>query len=228
MAAASAAALPAVLQLTPLWEHIIQTHRLPVGLGHAELYAEFVERLRDPEWQVRQHALRVLADVLAVVHAPQAHGQNNEAAASEAASMQQHFGVLVQPLVENLGHAAPTIRRGALDVLCAHLSVSRRAHAVVEEAIRIGMKQQKPLQKQQLSGVADIPAAAAAARESAFSSRLCAGVMLALPAMIRTQRGASRTVARMQLAQIAVRALCERMSEIMFQVRLLIDFGVFF
>lgn len=214
---AAASPQPAVLQLTPLWEHVLQTGRLPAGLGHAELYAEFVERLRDPEWQVRQHALRVLADVLAVVQtAASVHTGEASASAAEAASAaMQHFGVLVRPLVENLGHAAPAIRRGSLDVLCAHLAVARRPHAVVEEAIRIGMKQPMP-QQPQPSGVAAMPTAA---REAAVASRLCAGVMLALPALVRTQRGAARAGARRQLAQMAVRALCERMTEITYQVR---------
>lgn len=208
----SSSRLLTVLQLTPLWEYIIRTRRLPDHLSTGELFAEFVERLRDPEWQVRQHALRVLLDVLAVLYQPSTPaGPTVDISGSAAA--QREFAVLVRPLVENLGHAAPAIRRGALDVLRAHLTATRRPHAIVEQAIAVGM-QPKPTQLPQRSDKSGVAATSAAA-----DSRLCAGVMLALPAMVQSQQGADRAGVRRALAQMAVRALCERMSEITYQVR---------
>src|SRR5690349_11643706 len=56
-----------VLQLTPLWEHIIRTNSMPRSIILTDVFEEFYERLHDPEWQVRQHALRVLVDVLIVM-----------------------------------------------------------------------------------------------------------------------------------------------------------------
>lgn len=221
----SSSRLLSVLQLTPLWEYIIRTHRLPDHLSTGELFAEFVERLRDPEWQVRQHALRVLLDVLAVLYQPAATAPLSQATSptsppaghvdvANAAAAQREFAVLVRPLVENLGHAAPAIRRGALDVLRAHLMATRRPHAIVEQAIAVGM-QTKPLQPTQQRG----DKGGVAATSAAAASRLCAGVMLALPAMVQTQQGPERAGVRRALAQMSVRALCERMSEITYQVR---------
>lgn len=182
-----------VLQLTPLWEHIIRTRSLPAHLSSADLFGEFADRLRDPEWQVRQHALRVLVDVLAVLNGGGAADPDRDA---------HEFEVLVRPLVENLGHAAPAIRRGALNVLRAYMRHARRPHDVLGEAIRIGMQRQPP----------------GDAAGGAVASRLCAGVMLALPALVQTQRGRQRAGARRILAQMAVRALAERMAEITYQV----------
>lgn len=42
-----------VLQLTPLWEHIIRTNSMPRSVILADVFEEFYERLHDPEWQVR-------------------------------------------------------------------------------------------------------------------------------------------------------------------------------
>lgn len=85
-----------VLQLTPLWEHIIRTNSMPRSIILSDVFEEFYERLHDPEWQVRQHALRVLVDVLIVM------GQQAD----------HHVNALLHPLVDNLGHIAPAVRKG--------------------------------------------------------------------------------------------------------------------
>lgn len=86
--------LSSAIQLTPLWETIIRTKRLPDKMNVSLMFDEFAERLRDPEWQVRQHALKVLIDVLIVM----------------SDRSDQYFQPLICPLVENLGHSAPAIR----------------------------------------------------------------------------------------------------------------------
>ena len=60
---------------------------MPRTVNYADVFDEFYERLHDPEWQVRQHALRVLVDVLIVM------GQQAD----------YHIQNLVHPLVDNLG-----------------------------------------------------------------------------------------------------------------------------
>lgn len=84
-----------VLQLTPLWEHIIRTNSLPPHLNVSDMFNEFQERLQENEWQVRQHALRVLVDVLIVM------GQQAD----------YHVGSIIHSLVDNLGHIAPAVRK---------------------------------------------------------------------------------------------------------------------
>lgn len=114
-----------VLQLTPLWEHIIRTKSLPSNINETEMFSEFLERLYDPEWQVRQHALKVLVDVLIVM--------------SQRAD--QYFNPLIKPLVENLGHAAPAVQKGSLDCLKVYMSETAMPETVLLEIIGVGMEQ---------------------------------------------------------------------------------------
>lgn len=112
-----------VLQLTPLWEHIIRTNALPARLNIPDMFLEFFERLHDPEWQVRQHALRVLVDVLIVM------GQQTD----------NYIGNCVHPLVDNLGHTAPAVRKGALDALRVYVATSAMPEAVMLDILTYGM-----------------------------------------------------------------------------------------
>ncbi|XP_026666980.1 uncharacterized protein LOC108622030 isoform X2 [Ceratina calcarata] len=57
------------IQLTPLWEHVVRTRKFPSEVDSRLTFLEISERLRDPEWEVRQHALRVLIDVLPTLNA---------------------------------------------------------------------------------------------------------------------------------------------------------------
>lgn len=136
-----------VLQLTPLWEHIIRTNSMPRGIIIADVFEEFYERLHDPEWQVRQHALRVLVDVLIVM------GQQAD----------YHIQNLVHPLVDNLGHIAPAVRKGALDALRVYVAQTAMPETVMLDIMNYGM---------------DRPV------KDPFSGRMTVAVMLALPALI--------------------------------------------
>lgn len=136
-----------VLQLTPLWEHIIRTNSLPARLNIPDMFLEFFERLHDPEWQVRQHALRVLVDVLIVM------GQQSD----------NFIGNCVHPLVDNLGHTAPAVRKGALDALRVYVATTASPETVMLDVLTYGM---------------DRPAS------DPFSSRMVVAVMLAVPALI--------------------------------------------
>lgn len=167
----------AVLQLTPLWEHIIRTKSLPTNVNEPEMFEEFLERLRDPEWQVRQHALRVLVDVLIVMKQ----------------SADQFFAPLIRQLVENLGHAAPAIRKGALDVLKVYMSETAMPETVLLEIIDLGLEQKL---------------------NDAIFGRLCVGVMLSLPSLIQPTLGTSK---RDYVLKSTIDALTRKMVQVTYQ-----------
>lgn len=167
-----------VLQLTPLWEHIIRTKALPLNINESDMFGEFQERLYDPEWQVRQHALRVLVDVL-IVMGPRAD---------------QHFAPLVKPLVENLGHAAPAIRKGSLDALKVYMSETAMPETVLLEVIDVGLEQR--------------------GTDASVFGRLCVGVMLSLPSLVQTTM---HTGKRSFVLKAAINAVTAKMVQVTYQ-----------
>lgn len=138
-----------VIQLTPLWEHIIRTNTMPRSIVLSDIFMEFYERLHDAEWQVRQHALRVLVDVLIVMGQPADY----------------HIENLVHPLIDNLGHVAPAVRKGALDALRVYVAQTAMPETVMSDIISYGMER---------PGMENDP----------FGSRMMVAVMSALPALI--------------------------------------------
>lgn len=139
-----------VLQLTPLWEYIIRTRKLPPNVPVIDMFEEFSARLQDPEWQVRQHALRVLYDVLAVL------GTKSD----------MYMPPLIPKIVENLGHPAPTVRKGALDSLRMYLAETSIPENVILQILDIGLNQR----------ISNEP----------YGGRMTCGVMLSLPALIQS------------------------------------------
>ncbi|KAJ6633530.1 hypothetical protein Bhyg_15976, partial [Pseudolycoriella hygida] len=168
-----------VLQLTPLWEHIIRTKSLPSNINEKEMFSEFLERLYDPEWQVRQHALKVLVDVLIIM--------------SQRAD--PYFSPLIKPLVENLGHAAPAVQKGALDCLKVYMSETGMPETVLLEIIGVGMEQKL--------------------MNSALFGRQCIAVMLSLPSLIQTQL--LNKVKRNFIIKAAIDALTVKMAQVTYQ-----------
>uniref|UniRef100_A0A1I8NWT5 TOG domain-containing protein n=1 Tax=Stomoxys calcitrans TaxID=35570 RepID=A0A1I8NWT5_STOCA len=138
------------IQLTPLWEHILRTRKLPESICPRLMFGEFLERLKDPEWQVRQHGLRVFVDVLVVMKA----------------KADPFMQPLIGQLVENLGHQAPTVRKGALDCLRVYLSETVIPESVILQILDIGLNQK----------ITNEP----------FGGRLTCGVMLSLPALVQS------------------------------------------
>ncbi|XP_034668027.1 uncharacterized protein LOC117901402 [Drosophila subobscura] len=139
----------ATVQLTPLWEHILRTRRLPETISPSAMFAEFHERLQDPEWQVRQHALRVLVDVLVVMQ--------------DRADSHMEEQQLIGLLVENLGHQAPTVRKGALDCLRVYLAETAVPESVVLRILDTGLSP-----------------------KDSDHGRLSCGVLLSLPAILQS------------------------------------------
>jgi hypothetical protein len=89
--------------LAPLWDRVLRARALPPDLDVQLLYVAIRDRLVHPEWEVRLHALRVLADLLPL--------------SGNALSFP------FDQVVDNLGHSSPNVRKAALDALkvfCTH------------------------------------------------------------------------------------------------------------
>lgn len=166
------------IQLTPLWEYIIRTKCLPEHINLNEMFDEFAERLRDPEWQVRQHALRVLVDVLIVM------GPRSD----------QFVHPIILPLVENLGHATPAVRKGALDALKVYMTETAMPETVILEIISLGMERKQP--NEQLSG------------------RICIGAMLSMPSLVYTSL---ETPKHVYVLRAVIDALTTKMVQVTYQ-----------
>ncbi|CAK1549436.1 unnamed protein product [Leptosia nina] len=89
--------------LAPLWDRVLRARALPPDLDVQLLYVAIKDRLAHPEWEVRLHALRVLADLLPL--------------SGNALSFP------FDQVIDNLGHSSPNVRKAALDALkvfCIH------------------------------------------------------------------------------------------------------------
>lgn len=98
------------LQLTPIWQQIITYQKLPYNVSKSALFNEISQRLVDPEWQVRQHGLKVLQDVIPVI---------------DPKELDDFMIDCVLPaVVSNLVHTAPAVKSSAFDVLLMYLKYS--------------------------------------------------------------------------------------------------------
>ncbi|XP_011344178.2 uncharacterized protein LOC105283262 isoform X2 [Ooceraea biroi] len=129
------------IQLTPLWEHVVRTRRFPSEVDTQATFVEISERLRDPEWEVRQHALRVLMDVLPTLNAD---------------VVDKVMQPVVPELINNLGHPAPAVRKGALDTLRVYLVHSPNRDSMVKNILHDGLNRpdaHNPFQTNVTTGV---------------------------------------------------------------------------
>ncbi|KAL7286251.1 hypothetical protein TKK_0019429 [Trichogramma kaykai] len=117
------------IQLTPVWEYVARQHEFPRDVEPRRLFQEISERLRDPEWQVRQHALRVLIDVLPCLAAEDQHRSLDQLVQE----------LLLRDLVDNLGNSAPAVRKGSLDALRIYLLHSGERDLATKKILRMGM-----------------------------------------------------------------------------------------
>ncbi|KAF9409922.1 hypothetical protein HW555_010854 [Spodoptera exigua] len=103
--------------LAPLWDRVLRARALPPDLDVELLYVAIRDRLTHPEWEVRLHALRVLADLLPL--------------SGNALSFP------FDQVVDNLGHNSPNVRKAALDALkvfCTHCEdVECAARAILDK-----------------------------------------------------------------------------------------------
>lgn len=117
-----------LLQLTPLWEYVIKNQRIPPEIDKDMLFAEFAARLSDLEWEVRGHSLRVLVDLIPVM---------------ELSELDRYMmPVLLRELTYNLGHSAPSVRKGALDTLGVYLNQSTDPETVLRNIVVEGLEKQ--------------------------------------------------------------------------------------
>ncbi|KAF5287592.1 hypothetical protein FQA39_LY15869 [Lamprigera yunnana] len=111
--------------LTPLWEFVVRTKTLPDGLDLNVFFHVIHERLQNPEREVRQHALRVLSDVITVI---------------DSATLDSKMQVIISDLVTNLGHIGPAVRKGAIDCLKVYLNCSNSADEILKDIVYKGVE----------------------------------------------------------------------------------------
>ncbi|XP_058799281.1 uncharacterized protein LOC131668840 isoform X2 [Phymastichus coffea] len=112
------------IQLTPLWEYVVRTKKFPKDADVTTIFAEIGERLHDPEWEVRQHALRVLVDVLPTL---------------DHEIVDEIVEPLLPDLVDNLGNPALAVRKGSLDALRIYLLHSSRRDDITKKILHDGL-----------------------------------------------------------------------------------------
>lgn len=119
---------PKILELTPLWEQVLRYNRLPQNVERAEVFSELATRLTDPEWEVRQHAMRVLVDLIPVL----------AATSSDLDSLM--IPVVLTEVTYNLGHSAPAVRKSASDVLSVYVKHSSDPEFVLRSIVTQGLE----------------------------------------------------------------------------------------
>ncbi|GJQ65528.1 hypothetical protein Trydic_g7629 [Trypoxylus dichotomus] len=82
-------------------------------------------RLRNPEWVVRQHALRVLVDFVPLI---------------DKEDLDTKVESILSELVRNLGHVGPAVRKGAVDALKIYLNHSKKPNSILKELISTGVE----------------------------------------------------------------------------------------
>lgn len=95
------------IELTPLWQQIVQYRRLPCDVDKTKVFIELESRLNDPEWEVRQHALKFCIDLIPCLDIEDLNGQT--------------LPVLLYSIVNNLGNPAPAVRISTVDVILIYL-----------------------------------------------------------------------------------------------------------
>ncbi|XP_029050430.2 TOG array regulator of axonemal microtubules protein 1 isoform X2 [Osmia bicornis bicornis] len=165
------------IQLTPLWEHVVRTRKFPSEVDTRLTFLEISERLRDPEWEVRQHALRVLIDVLPTLNVD---------------IVDKVMQPVVPELVNNLGHPAPAVRKGALDALRVFLTHNRDKENTIKRILQDGLNR---------SEVCD-----------SFQTNVTTGVILSVPSLLFPS--SSSPSPSPQLVKDATIALASRLAQV--------------
>ncbi|KAF5308085.1 hypothetical protein FQR65_LT00627 [Abscondita terminalis] len=122
---ASASGHDSRFSLTPLWEFVVRTKSLPEGLDLNIFFQVVHERLQNPEREVRQHALRVLSEVITVI---------------DSVTLDSKMQVIVPDLISNLGHVGPAVRKGAIDCLKVYLNCSNHADDILRDIVYNGVE----------------------------------------------------------------------------------------
>lgn len=83
------------------------------------------ERLRSPEWEVRQHSLRVLRDFIPIV---------------DNKSVEEKLNNILEDLIINLGHVGPAVRKAAVDCLRTYLKHSNNSDSILKDLVVNGVE----------------------------------------------------------------------------------------
>jgi hypothetical protein len=99
---------------------VTRTGHLPPNTDVGLVFSEISARLRHGEWEVRQHALRVLSDVVPVL------GQHR---------LELCLPSVLSELVTNLGHPSAAVRKGASNTLRTCIRESHEPDGVLRTII---------------------------------------------------------------------------------------------
>lgn len=83
------------------------------------------ERLRSPEWEVRQHSLRVLRDFIPIV---------------DTKTAEEKLKTVLEDLIINLGHVGPAVRKAAVDCLRTYLKYSNNSDGILQDLVVNGVE----------------------------------------------------------------------------------------
>ncbi|KAL0266502.1 UNVERIFIED_CONTAM: hypothetical protein PYX00_009019 [Menopon gallinae] len=117
------------LQLTPIWEAVVKNHRIPSDVNENSVFQEISSRLGDLEWPVRQHAFRVLYDLIPIVSKDRLDEriiQND----------------ILNKLTVNLGHPAPGVRKVAMETIRQYLKQTLYSEKMLESFVLNGVKEE--------------------------------------------------------------------------------------
>ncbi|BES94069.1 Hypothetical protein NTJ_06879 [Nesidiocoris tenuis] len=118
-----------LLELTPIWQKVVNG-RWPSDVDRADVFNELAVRLAEPEWEVRQHGLRVLADIIPAL------ADSNGTADLDALMAPSVLGAVTH----NLAHPAPAVRASALAVLLAYLKFTADPEFVLRSIVTTGLE----------------------------------------------------------------------------------------
>lgn len=89
------------------------------------LFASIHQRLRNPEWEVRQHALRVLSDFIPLI---------------DSTILDSKVETIFNDLTKNLGHIGPAVRKAAVDSLRIYLIHSKNSDFILRNLAEKGIE----------------------------------------------------------------------------------------
>nr|XP_022919145.1 uncharacterized protein LOC111427990 [Onthophagus taurus] len=111
--------------LTQLWEYVIKHKKLPENLDASIFFNLVTQKLRNPEWEVRQHSLRVLIDIIPVIKIEELDANIDET---------------LNEIVRNLGHIGPAVRKAAIDALKTYVNHTSKPTLIIRELIHKGIE----------------------------------------------------------------------------------------
>lgn len=91
------------------------------GLDLDAFFTAIYEKLNDPEWEVRQHTLRLLRDLIKNV---------------DSSCINNKTENIFEQLLENLGHISPAVRKAAVDCLRTYLKQNNNPDEVLNNLFK--------------------------------------------------------------------------------------------